>query len=136
MALNCTATVVQGYSESQVDELLREAAVVVDDCLVGSERMPIEAVLCGAVMLTRRCGNESSIPHARDFPIPRRNILPSGLGSTRAAGARYVQVLARVLRDLEGEARDYAAMRTLYTEEISASSLRREASEWLHRLSR
>ena len=37
---------------SQVLQLLARASIVVDWCMVGSERLPIEATLCGAVLLT------------------------------------------------------------------------------------
>lgn len=81
--LGCRAVLVQSMTFEQVQELLVKAMVVIDWCMVGSERMPLEASMCGAVMLTsasdegnfngrigRCCGNNQ-----QDFPLPARNLL-------------------------------------------------------------
>lgn len=58
-------TVVEGFSVSALHALYTEAKVVVDWCLVGAERVPIEASLFGAVFTSGRC---IGYP-ANDFPV-------------------------------------------------------------------
>ena len=68
----CEVVLVKGLPRAEVGRLLAAARIVVDWCLIGTERMVVEAVLCGAVLLTSHClcGTEP-----RDFPIPERNLL-------------------------------------------------------------
>ena len=71
-----TSLLVSGFSRGAVRALLPRAAHVVDWSFVGSERLPIEAVLCGANLITssdrRNCALES------DFgPLPRSSIVDS-----------------------------------------------------------
>jgi len=69
----CQVVVIRGMNRSTVLEHLSNAKIVVDWCFVGSERMPIEAVLCGAVLLTSAsCEGRGS---ELDFPMPARNRL-------------------------------------------------------------
>lgn len=42
--------------------------------MVGTERMPVEAVLCGAVLLTSAC-RKGGGADPRDFPLPAQNVL-------------------------------------------------------------
>ena len=131
-SLHCEPLIVRQLNHSWVEELTREAAIAVDDCLVGTERLPVEAVLCGASLLTRRC---RSGPHSQDFPIPTRNVLPAGLNASARATA-YVSALARILRNQHREARDHAPLRDLYTNDVTAHSLLEEAREWLGQIAR
>jgi hypothetical protein len=66
------AVLVQHKSEAQLLDLYRRATVVFDWCLVGSERMPLEASLFGALFITSStcgCGGDFS-----DFPISSRYV--------------------------------------------------------------
>ena len=88
--------------------------------MVGSERMPIESVLCGAVLVTgaNHCGQD-----ADDFPIARRNVLrhPRNLS----------EAIPRILRDFGREQQSYRLMRHKYRA-LGARSLRREAAAFLN----
>ena len=55
-------------------QLLASASIVIDWCMVGTERMPVEAVLCGAVLLTSAC-RKGGGADPRDFPLPAQNVL-------------------------------------------------------------
>jgi hypothetical protein len=96
------------------------AVIVVDWTMVGSERMPIESVLCGAVLLTgaNHCGQD-----ADDFPIPRRNVLrhPHNLS----------EAIPRILGDFGREQHSLKLMRHKYRA-LGARSLRREAADFLN----
>ncbi|KAK3252072.1 hypothetical protein CYMTET_38630 [Cymbomonas tetramitiformis] len=50
VALGCKALVVQGYARSELPELYTKSAVVVDWCMRGSVRMPLEAALHGFIL--------------------------------------------------------------------------------------
>ena len=101
--------------------------------MVGSERMPIEATLCGAVLLTGecQCGRDR-----RDFPIPARNVLKSLPMAPRAAAASGEESLrhamTRILGAYERERADYAAMRRLYFG-LGAQSMKEEARRFLEK---
>ncbi|KAL1519853.1 hypothetical protein AB1Y20_023356 [Prymnesium parvum] len=117
--LGCESVRVHNYTRAKVLELQRAAMIVVDWSMIGSERMPIEGVLCGAVLLTgaHLCGQDLD-----DFPIPRRNVLRHPSNLTAA--------IRRVLSDFAAEQRAQAWMRRKYME-INARSLRREAAAFL-----
>ena len=119
----CSSVRVVNRTRSEVAQLLAAADVVIDWCMVGSERMPIEAVLCGAVMLTNECMGGAD---KEDFPIPRRNVLPAATAIDELPGA-----LARILANLPRERLSYTRMRQLYTTEITPAGLRREAANFL-----
>lgn len=57
------------WSDAQMRLMRSQARIVVDWCLVGSERLPIEAVLCGAVFVTS--DSNGCLNDFRDFPLPR-----------------------------------------------------------------
>ena len=125
--LNCTTTVVKGYSRAEVLRKTLRAKVVVDFCMIGTERMPVEAVLCGAVLLTWAsplC--EGS--HSADFPIPRANLVSSEADLAAAVG--------RVLAHYEEERSLMEPLRRLYAEEVGAASMRQEAAAALLELRR
>ena len=110
----------KGYkTRPQLEDLYRRAEIVVDWCMVGAERLPIEAVLYGAVMLTSpcMCGNDK-----RDFPIPDRNVLHSA--------ADFKTAIPRIFDNYQREQRDYATMRSLYRG-LNGTSMAREVYIWL-----
>lgn len=76
-----TARVVSGYSPAQVRNLTLRARFVVDWSLVGSERMPIEAVLCGATLLTASADADpapgTNCALGRDFALPASSVVSS-----------------------------------------------------------
>jgi len=72
--INAVAIVVKGYKRSELPKLFRSAKVVVDWCMRGSERMPIEAVLNGALLLTSNC---QSATDRRDYPLPPVGVVNS-----------------------------------------------------------
>lgn len=60
---------VHNFTKAGVHELLRRAVVIIDWTMVGSERLPIEALLCGAKVLTARDEPYNSAAGA-DFDLP------------------------------------------------------------------
>lgn len=122
--LRCEVSVVRGKSATEVRQLLSRAKVVVDWCMVGVERLPLEAVLCGAILITSASCEGGH--HPLDFPIPRRYVLRSG-AELRAS-------LARALRSFESEASAFAPMRRLYGRETNGSSMASEAAAMLDAL--
>jgi len=71
--------IVSNKSETELLGLYRRATIVFDWCMVGSERMPLEASLFGAILVTSTscgCGGDFS-----DFPISSRYLYSGGNAS-------------------------------------------------------
>ena len=100
-------------------EELKRVSIVIDHCLIGSERLPIEAVLCGAVMLTWNCQSGTD---SRDFPLPRPNVLPLSGGA-----AELKTLIDSILGNFSAEQRNMLPMRELWFG-TNASSMRAEAA--------
>ena len=115
----CSSLRVTNRTRAQMLELLSSAMVVVDWTMIGSERMPIEGVLCGAVLVTgaTHCGQDME-----DFPIPRRNVLTHPRNLSAA--------IPRILANFAREQRGYSFMRQKYRA-LGSHSLRREAAAFL-----
>jgi hypothetical protein len=118
-ALGCTVTVMQGMKQAELGPLYDKAKIVVDWCLVGSERMPIEAGLRGALLVSSNC---KSVKDFRDFPIPKRNIVENEKDALKEA-------IGRILKDYETELVDYEEFRALYRG-LSAKTLGWEAKSF------
>ena len=73
--------------------------------MVGTERMPVEAVLCGAVLLTSAC-RKGGGADPRDFPLPAQNVLDD-LSQLPVA-------IDRVLSNFKEEQQAMARMIALY----------------------
>ena len=115
----CEAVRVLRLPRSRVKALLHRASVVVDWCMVGTERLPVEAVLCGAVLLTGRCRRGGGA-YVADFPLPPQNVLSS---PSELPGA-----IARVLDGGAAEARAQAQMVALYEEHTTPTTMATEAA--------
>lgn len=115
--IGCRSMVLRGVSRKNVQALLLQAKVIVDWCMVGLERLPIEAVMCGAVLITSRCGHSQD---TRDFPIPPQNILNTS--------RELQQALPRTLTNFATEAPAYDGMRRLYSDYINATSMQAEVN--------
>lgn len=124
--LSCRAVVVRGFTRPQLLVVYRKAKIVIDWCMRGNERMPIEAVLHGALLVSSACG---SVQDRRDFPMPSSNILPAP-----RAGADPLPLLEatieRLLTTYHEEHVAYEAMRALHGVEISDKSLLTQARAW------
>ena len=66
-------TVVRGYARPQVMHMLSQARYIIDWKFVGSERMPIEGLLCGAYVLTSRHPENSAL--GSDFMFPNQSFV-------------------------------------------------------------
>lgn len=122
---NCTVQLVQGFDKAGLLDLFARAMLVVEVCLVGSERLILESSLYGVlpILTDCLCGNET-----RDFPIPRRNLVS---GQHEAV---FDDVIPRVLNNYETEHGGYADMRRLYAETVNAASLEEEMRMFLHKV--
>ena len=101
----CTVLWVHRLPRSKVMQLLEEASIVVDMCMVGTERLPVEAALCGAVLVTSSC-RKGHGADARDFPLPAGSVLSNATG----LGAAFQRVLA----NFDDEQRGMSALVKLY----------------------
>jgi len=111
----CEAVLVNGFAPDALVKLLARAKIVVDWCMRGAERLPLEATLHGAVLVTSSC---QVARDQRDFPLPERNVLSF---PERIPGA-----IRRILRDFEQEHADMQPMRDLYRS-IGPASMHDEA---------
>ena len=71
--LSKLGTVIRGYSRSHLMNMLVRARYIIDWVFVGSERMPIEGLLCGAHVLTSRDPRNSAL--GADFAFPNRSFV-------------------------------------------------------------
>lgn len=134
--ISCTAILVKGFTRKELSTLYKRAKVVIDWCMRGNERMPIEAVLNGALLLSSDC---ESIQDERDFPVPRRNILPASLSDPSAASgtpsalhSSLKTALERLIKNYHSEFASYEPMRVLHGRNISAHSLEKQAYDWYY----
>jgi hypothetical protein len=119
---NCWSQVVRDVARQDLPKLYSKAAVVYETCMVGTERMPVEATLYGAILFSStRCS--LLIYEKRDWPIPSRNIVDF---------ANITNHLAHILDHYEEEYRDQQAMRELYGVTLSHESLMAEALRFYH----
>ena len=91
------------WPESDMNHLRATAHIILDWHLVGSERLPLESVLCGAVMITSSAGASRD---RRDFPLPARNVLNNS--------SQLAEAIPRILANFDEEQRDMEPMATLY----------------------
>ena len=124
VSLGCEAVVVDGYKRVDLLVLYKKAKIVVDWCMLGTERMPIEAVLNGAILITSECGCGQEV---LDFPIPPENFVSQINVST----FKLRDVVTRAMTHYEDEYGKYKNIRQLYEKNISALSLRNEVKMWL-----
>ena len=119
-------------SRRELIELMKRAKVVYDDCMVGSERVPMEASLFGALLVTDWCNVGSSFA---DIPSPLKIDFASSAGSKDA----YVQALAatfvRALENYDSLLPAFAPMRLLYSR-LNERSLTAEVNVFLQTLRR
>ena len=83
---------VKGYSPAQVRELFQRARYVVDWSFVGSERMPLEAVLCGATLVTSNTSSNCAL--GKDFALPASSYVHNADELVAAVGHRHPQPAA------------------------------------------
>jgi len=115
--------IVQDISRKKLLELMTQAKVVVDTCMVGSERMPLEAALHGAVAITDFCGTGSD---DIDFPTSR--------GHKVNGRSNIFHAIVKAVRDYPTEVMDegQVALRKRYGSDIGRASLAKEAQQFLH----
>ena len=100
--------------------LLRRTKVVIDDCMAGSERVPLEAVLCGAVFMTRECDGG---PDLRDLGVPLRHVLYANMSSLVGRLERIFDVRADAEAAFERTVARFVPMRELYSKEVNEESM-------------
>jgi len=73
--VNMTARVVKGIPQMELPEVYQSAMVVIDWCMRGSERMPLEAALHGVLLFTNACQSGADFS---DYPLPSYAVHRSG----------------------------------------------------------
>ena len=122
-ANNCTIVKPSGLNQSQLLDLYARAKIIFASCMVGSERMPLEAALNGVVMMTDNCWTGSD---TRDMPIPKRNVVtPETIG----------EALHRILANFIEEQADYDGLRSVY-KHLGPDSLEEDTKRFIYELSR
>mmetsp|Transcript_22744 Transcript_22744/g.37657 ORF Transcript_22744/g.37657 Transcript_22744/m.37657 type:complete len:447 (+) Transcript_22744:52-1392(+) len=118
---NCTVIQVKGFTRLEVPLLLRRATMLIEPCMMGSERTAIEAVIQGTLLLTQAC--ETALD-PRDFPLPQHHLISniSGISSK----------MRLLLDNYENEWQYLEEMRTLYRYNVSRTSMEEEAKNFFH----
>jgi hypothetical protein len=114
-------------TRKELAQLYRRAKIVVDWCMIGAERVPLEACLYGAALVTNHCRGGGD---QQDFPIPKRNILTDREAHDRQLPADFQEVIQRIFANYEQEQRDYAPLRSLYRG-LNGISMANEVHMWL-----
>lgn len=122
--LGCNATVVIHFQRSALPDLFDRAKIVIDWCMRGSERMPLESSLRGAILVTSPCQCGSDF---RDYPIPQRNVVSD-------AGDALKDAMKRILTNWEKEYEDNARFRQLYTD-LNATTMMWETKTFYYSIS-
>lgn len=70
------AIVIESLSQDQIIETYEKGMIVIDWCMRGSERCPLEAALFGSIAISNKCATGLSF---QDFPVPSKFILSSNI---------------------------------------------------------
>eukprot|EP01038_Epipyxis_sp_PR26KG_P008270 gene8270-11195_t len=81
-------------SPQQMIEHFKQAKVIVDWCMRGSERSPMEASLFGAIFITNDCDNGIDFS---DSPIPKKYNFPKNIEKNRD---EFVKQLTPIFKDI------------------------------------
>jgi hypothetical protein len=122
--LGCEAILVKGFKQTDLPALYDRAKIVLDWCMVGSERMPIEAGLRGALLVSSPC---FCVQDPRDFPIPKRNIVKNENDALKEA-------MNRIFNNYEQEFAEYEEFRELYRT-LGLKTLAAEAEAFYYSIS-
>jgi len=114
---NINVIVVTGYSRDDLLQLQLKAKVVVDLCMRGTERMPIESSLHGVVLFTNAC---QSGEDKEDYPVSERHRTISFEGILKAIDNYAEEVMD------PGQVK----LRRLYGFEINRESMARDVERW------
>ena len=111
-----------GYGKRALRQLMGRAKVVVAWCMRGTERLPIEAALYGAVLLSNNCAVGSD---ERDFPLPPQHRLP-----TAQAIGEAITALLSSNEAYEAALAQQLPLQTLY-KNLGPASMAEEARAFL-----
>jgi hypothetical protein len=117
--------IVQGFTRSAVNQLLNEAMIIIDWCVIGSERLPIEAVLNGVIFVTTDC---ACAQDRRDFPLPAGNIL-----SREASPEHVFLTFKNIVNNFSAIQEEYAPMRKLYGSYIGQETMANESKFFIRK---
>ena len=89
-AVGGTVVLADGLSQAQLVEAYRAAKAVIGWCMHGSERIPLEASLFGAVLLTNACEHGATAARSTNAPLASRGHSPASIpaATTTLAMAR------------------------------------------------
>ena len=117
---SCEVIMLKKFSVDEVKKLYQRAKIIVSECLMGSERSVIEAVLSGALFVTNDCFNGKDL---RDFPIPRQHKFSNKIPKA--------EILTRLLENFEEEQKKLDGFRQLYTH-YSHETLVEDTKRFVH----
>lgn len=119
-ASSCEVIMLKKFSVDEVKKLYQRAKIIVSECLMGSERSVIEAVLSGALFVTNDCFNGKDL---RDFPIPRQHKFSDKIPKA--------EILTRLLENFEEEQKKLDGFRQLY-KHYSHETLVEDTKRFVH----
>lgn len=119
-ASSCEVIMLKNFNEKEVKKLYQRAKIIVSECLMGSERSVIEAVLSGALFVTDDCSNGKDL---RDFPIPRQHKFSNKIPKA--------EILTRLLENFEEEQQKLDGFRQLY-KHYSHETLVEDTKRFVH----
>lgn len=117
-----------GMSKDSLLQLMKDAKIVYDDCMVGSERVPMEAALFGTVVVTNLCNVGSRFA---DAPFPIR-VAGSPDENLDQYTSDLAKAIANALQNYDNLLADYAPAR-LYYASLGPLSLVEESRIFLQR---
>ena len=116
-------------SRTKLMSVMKTAKVVYDDCMVGSERVVLEACLYGALVITNDCNVGSRFA---DVPTPLL-LKGSPLANATAYVDEFAEAVVHALKNFNNLLPDFNAAR-LYYASLGKESLVAEAAHFLSHL--
>lgn len=122
--------VVIGMGRDELLQAYEEAMVIIDWCMRGSERCPLEAALFGAIAITNKCATGLAFA---DFPIPSEFLIESNRHnslSNEEIEDKFTQMFDNIFNNYWDIVPDYEPIRRLVLEHNPAT-MAKEAVRFL-----
>lgn len=122
--------VVVGMERDELLKAYEESMIIIDWCMRGSERCPLEAALFGAIAITNKCATGLAFA---DFPIPGEFIIDSNRHNTLSmeeVEAIFTKMFDSIFNNYWDIVPDYEPMRRLVLEHNPAT-MTKEAVRFL-----
>lgn len=135
LKLGGSQKVIRLLSSNQIIEQYKKAKIIVDWCMRGSERCPLEATLFGVVSVTNNCSTGSN---SQDFPILQKYIIngkydtgPLSKDDIKKIESFFFSLFDHVFRNYDNVINSDFEMLKNSILEINSTTMSKETSDFL-----